>query len=189
LPSSRGVLEAPIYRVSPFMGANLIIVVFAVVVIGSMGSIQGCPAAAGSSRPRAPGQGDEPGSLIPPSTDRRLGASRPVLGLSASVPGRLVGLGQSKLAAMLDQPAGDGEAQEGPEDIVLAVLRRQGGEDGSPAARDTVAEQIEDRRRRAGNAGMDLVAAARAAGGVHSVGDDEPPGSESRPWRRRAKLS
>lgn len=36
-----GVLAAPIYQVSPGMGANLIIVVFAVVVIGGMGSIIG----------------------------------------------------------------------------------------------------------------------------------------------------
>src|SRR5215468_9774092 len=36
-----GVLAAPIYQVNPQMGANLIIVVFAVVVIGGMGSIFG----------------------------------------------------------------------------------------------------------------------------------------------------
>jgi branched-chain amino acid transport system permease protein len=36
-----GVLAAPIYQVNPNMGANLIIVVFAVVVIGGMGSILG----------------------------------------------------------------------------------------------------------------------------------------------------
>jgi branched-chain amino acid transport system permease protein len=36
-----GVLAAPIYQVSPQMGANLIIIVFAVVVIGGMGSILG----------------------------------------------------------------------------------------------------------------------------------------------------
>lgn len=36
-----GVLAAPIYSVSPLMGADLIIVVFAVVVIGGMGSIMG----------------------------------------------------------------------------------------------------------------------------------------------------
>ncbi|MBM3581864.1 MAG: branched-chain amino acid ABC transporter permease [Alphaproteobacteria bacterium] len=36
-----GVLAAPIYQVSPIMGSNLIIVVFAVVVIGGMGSILG----------------------------------------------------------------------------------------------------------------------------------------------------
>lgn len=36
-----GVLAAPIYSVSPIMGADLIIVVFAVVVIGGMGSIMG----------------------------------------------------------------------------------------------------------------------------------------------------
>jgi branched-chain amino acid transport system permease protein len=35
------VMAAPIYNVSPQMGANLIIVVFAVVVIGGMGSIMG----------------------------------------------------------------------------------------------------------------------------------------------------
>jgi len=36
-----GVLAAPIYQVNPMMGADLIIVVFAVVVIGGMGSIAG----------------------------------------------------------------------------------------------------------------------------------------------------
>jgi branched-chain amino acid transport system permease protein len=36
-----GVLAAPVIQVSPLMGANLIIVVFAVVVIGGMGSIVG----------------------------------------------------------------------------------------------------------------------------------------------------
>lgn len=36
-----GVLAAPAYAVSPLMGSNLIIVVFAVVVIGGMGSIMG----------------------------------------------------------------------------------------------------------------------------------------------------
>lgn len=36
-----GVLAAPIYSVSPLMGADLIIVVFAVVVIGGLGSIMG----------------------------------------------------------------------------------------------------------------------------------------------------
>jgi len=36
-----GVLAAPIYSVNPQMGSNLIIVVFAVVVIGGMGSIMG----------------------------------------------------------------------------------------------------------------------------------------------------
>lgn len=34
-------LAAPIYAVSPLMGADIIIVVFAVVVIGGMGSILG----------------------------------------------------------------------------------------------------------------------------------------------------
>jgi len=36
-----GVMAAPIYQVAPHMGSNLIIVVFAVVVIGGMGSILG----------------------------------------------------------------------------------------------------------------------------------------------------
>jgi branched-chain amino acid transport system permease protein len=36
-----GVLAAPIIQVTPLMGSNLIIVVFAVVVIGGMGSILG----------------------------------------------------------------------------------------------------------------------------------------------------
>ena len=36
-----GVLAAPIYQVNPLMGSNLIIVVFAVVVIGGLGSIMG----------------------------------------------------------------------------------------------------------------------------------------------------
>jgi branched-chain amino acid transport system permease protein len=36
-----GVMAAPIYNVSPQMGSDLIIVVFAVVVIGGMGSIMG----------------------------------------------------------------------------------------------------------------------------------------------------
>ena len=41
LAAFAGVLAAPIYTVSPLMGADLIIVVFAVVVIGGMGSILG----------------------------------------------------------------------------------------------------------------------------------------------------
>ncbi len=36
-----GVLAAPVYQVNPLMGSNIIIVVFAVVVIGGMGSIMG----------------------------------------------------------------------------------------------------------------------------------------------------
>ena len=36
-----GVLAAPIYQVSPLMGSNIIVVVFAVVVIGGMGSVLG----------------------------------------------------------------------------------------------------------------------------------------------------
>ncbi|MGE8445758.1 MAG: branched-chain amino acid ABC transporter permease [Comamonas sp.] len=36
-----GVMAAPIYQVSPLMGSNLMIIVFAVVVIGGMGSIMG----------------------------------------------------------------------------------------------------------------------------------------------------
>ena len=41
LAALAGVLAAPIYSVSPQMGSDLIIVVFAVVVIGGMGSIMG----------------------------------------------------------------------------------------------------------------------------------------------------
>ena len=41
LAALAGVMAAPIYRVSPLMGTDLIIVVFAVVVIGGMGSILG----------------------------------------------------------------------------------------------------------------------------------------------------
>ena len=41
LAALAGVMAAPIYNVSPQMGADLIIVVFAVVVIGGMGSILG----------------------------------------------------------------------------------------------------------------------------------------------------
>ncbi len=41
LAAFAGVMAAPIYQVSPQMGSSLIIVVFAVVVIGGMGSIMG----------------------------------------------------------------------------------------------------------------------------------------------------
>ena len=41
LAALAGVMAAPIYQVSPQMGSDLIIVVFAVVVIGGMGSILG----------------------------------------------------------------------------------------------------------------------------------------------------
>ena len=41
LAAFAGVMAAPIYQVSPSMGSNLIMVVFAVVVIGGMGSIAG----------------------------------------------------------------------------------------------------------------------------------------------------
>jgi branched-chain amino acid transport system permease protein len=41
LAALAGVMAAPVYQVSPQMGADLIIVVFAVVVIGGMGSILG----------------------------------------------------------------------------------------------------------------------------------------------------
>ena len=41
LAAIAGVLAAPIYQVSPLMGSNIIIVVFAVVVVGGMGSIMG----------------------------------------------------------------------------------------------------------------------------------------------------
>ena len=41
LAALAGVMAAPIYQLSPLMGTNLIVVVFAVVVIGGMGSILG----------------------------------------------------------------------------------------------------------------------------------------------------
>ncbi len=41
LAAFAGVLAAPIYQVSPLMGSNIVIIVFAVVVIGGMGSILG----------------------------------------------------------------------------------------------------------------------------------------------------
>ena len=41
LAALAGVMAAPVYQVSPQMGSDLIIVVFAVVVIGGMGSILG----------------------------------------------------------------------------------------------------------------------------------------------------
>jgi branched-chain amino acid transport system permease protein len=41
LAALAGVLGAPVIQVTPLMGSNLIIVVFAVVVIGGMGSILG----------------------------------------------------------------------------------------------------------------------------------------------------
>lgn len=41
LAAFAGVMAAPAYQVSPLMGSNLIIIVFAVVVIGGMGSIMG----------------------------------------------------------------------------------------------------------------------------------------------------
>jgi branched-chain amino acid transport system permease protein len=41
LAAFAGVMAAPVYQVNPTMGADIIIVVFAVVVIGGMGSIMG----------------------------------------------------------------------------------------------------------------------------------------------------
>lgn len=45
LAAVAGTLAAPIYQVGPFMGANILVVVFAVVVIGGMGSVKGTIAA------------------------------------------------------------------------------------------------------------------------------------------------
>jgi branched-chain amino acid transport system permease protein len=44
LAALAGVMAAPIYQVSPLMGSNIIVIVFAVVVIGGMGSILGAVA-------------------------------------------------------------------------------------------------------------------------------------------------
>src|SRR3546814_19846658 len=41
LAALAGVLAAPIYQVTPLMGSHIIVVVFAVVVIGGLGSIFG----------------------------------------------------------------------------------------------------------------------------------------------------
>jgi len=41
LAAFAGVLAAPVMQVSPLMGADIVIVVFAVVVVGGMGSILG----------------------------------------------------------------------------------------------------------------------------------------------------
>lgn len=41
LAALAGIMAAPVYQVSPLMGSNIIIVVFAVVVVGGMGSILG----------------------------------------------------------------------------------------------------------------------------------------------------
>lgn len=41
LAATAGTLAAPIYQVSPLMGADIIILVFAVVIIGGLGSIKG----------------------------------------------------------------------------------------------------------------------------------------------------
>ena len=58
LAALAGVLAAPIYQVNPLMGADLIIVVFAVVVIGGMGSIMGSIVTGfGLGRGRGPDQG------------------------------------------------------------------------------------------------------------------------------------
>ena len=61
LAALAGVLAAPIYRVSPLMGADLIIVVFAVVVIGGMGSILGSIVTGFGLGVRGPDQGVLPG--------------------------------------------------------------------------------------------------------------------------------
>ena len=41
LAGAAGVMAAPIYSVSPLMGGDLVILAFAVVVVGGMGSILG----------------------------------------------------------------------------------------------------------------------------------------------------
>ena len=41
LAAFAGVLAAPVYQVNPLMGSNIIVVIFAVVVIGGLGSIMG----------------------------------------------------------------------------------------------------------------------------------------------------
>jgi branched-chain amino acid transport system permease protein len=41
LAALAGVLAAPIFQVNPYMGANLLILVFGVVIVGGMGAIRG----------------------------------------------------------------------------------------------------------------------------------------------------
>ena len=66
LAAFAGVLAAPIYSVNPNMGANLIIVVFAVVVIGGMGSIMGSIITGfGAGHRRGADQGLLPGGARP----------------------------------------------------------------------------------------------------------------------------
>ena len=55
LAALAGVMAAPIYQVSPLMGSNIIIVVFAVVVIGGMGSILGAIVSGFGARARSKG--------------------------------------------------------------------------------------------------------------------------------------
>ena len=56
-----GVMAAPIYQVSPLMGGDLVIVMFAVVVVGGMGSILGAIVTSIFTRPaRRTGQGGLP---------------------------------------------------------------------------------------------------------------------------------
>jgi branched-chain amino acid transport system permease protein len=45
LAAVAGTLAAPIYQVGPFMGANIMVIVFAIVVIGGLGSVKGTLAA------------------------------------------------------------------------------------------------------------------------------------------------
>ena len=77
-------MAAPIYNVSPQMGSDLIIVVFAVVVIGGMGSIMGAIVTGfGARHHRGPDQGVLPGGVehgdLRHHGDRAAGAAgRPV---------------------------------------------------------------------------------------------------------------
>ena len=67
LAALAGVMAAPVYQVSPQMGADLIIVVFAVVVIGGMGSILGSIVTGfGLGPDRGPDQG-----LLPRGVEHR----------------------------------------------------------------------------------------------------------------------
>ena len=81
LAALAGVLAAPIYPVNPQMGTNLIIVVFAVVVIGGMGSILGSIVTGfGLGIDRGPDQGVLAGGLdhrdLRHHGDRAAGAAR-----------------------------------------------------------------------------------------------------------------
>ena len=89
------------------------------------------------------------------------GALRALPGASA-----LVWVGcrpQAVLVVDIGHLAGDGQAHEGTLDLVLGVAVGQGRDDGPPVTRDAVAQQLEDRGRRARDHGVGVVGGKIAA--------------------------